>query len=158
MSDHSELKRLAEALPAKAWRAAQPNAGGRGWEVAQGTDQVAADITGARAKFIAAANPAAVLALIEDAEGGQGEFAGLQAMLETAQSERDQLKAEVESLRKLVADVVTQHPRPSRRGDAPGHCHLIPGIWDSDNGDKAGTECGWCKVWNAAIAMSKVAS
>ena len=34
--------------------------------------------------------------------------------------------------------------------NAPGHAHDIPGIWDSDNGDKAGTKCAWCMTWNKA--------
>ena len=34
--------------------------------------------------------------------------------------------------------------------NAPGHGHSIKGIWDSDNGDIAGTECSWCLAWNAA--------
>lgn len=35
-------------------------------------------------------------------------------------------------------------------GNAPGHCHEIPGIWDSDNGKKAGKQCAWCATWNEA--------
>ncbi|WP_124492310.1 hypothetical protein [Burkholderia stagnalis] len=36
--------------------------------------------------------------------------------------------------------------------NAPGHAHDVPGIWDSDNGAKAGTQCAWCATWNAARA------
>lgn len=36
--------------------------------------------------------------------------------------------------------------------DAPGHCHDRPGIWDDDNGEKAGQPCEWCVQWNAARA------
>lgn len=36
--------------------------------------------------------------------------------------------------------------------NAPGHAHDMPGIWDSDNGAKAGTQCAWCATWNAARA------
>jgi hypothetical protein len=69
------------------------------------------------------------------------------------------LIAEVERLREVMSCVVNEIPRYTHRaGNAPGHCHAIPGVWDRDNGDKAGTECGWCKVWNAAVAMSKEAS
>ena len=32
-------------------------------------------------------------------------------------------------------------------GNAPGHCHDVPGIWDSDNGKKAGKPCAWCATW-----------
>jgi hypothetical protein len=69
-----------------------------------------------------------------------------------------ELIAEIERLREVMSCVVNEIPRYTHRdGNAPGHCHTIPGIWDRDNGAKAGTECGWCKVWNAAVAMSKEA-
>jgi hypothetical protein len=32
-------------------------------------------------------------------------------------------------------------------GNAPGHGHEVPGIWDSDNGAKAGKPCAWCLTW-----------
>ena len=34
-------------------------------------------------------------------------------------------------------------------GNAPGHGHLIPGVWDKDasNGAMGGTKCGWCEQW-----------
>lgn len=38
-------------------------------------------------------------------------------------------------------------------GNAPGHGHEIPGIWDSDNGDLAGQPCAWCALWNKAKSM-----
>jgi hypothetical protein len=68
MTDIQKLKALAEALPRKSWETAHANQGGRGWEVKSGIDQIAADLTEARAAFIAAANPAAVLELIEEIE------------------------------------------------------------------------------------------
>ena len=39
-------------------------------------------------------------------------------------------------------------------GNAPGHDHLIPGVWDKDvsNGAKGGTQCVWCEQWNEARA------
>ena len=55
--------------------------------------------------------------------------------------------AEAVSLFKLVMD---EHPGKEKDGNAPGHCHQIPGIWDSDNGAKAGKPCAWCAVWNNA--------
>lgn len=55
--------------------------------------------------------------------------------------------ADAVSLFKLVMD---EHPGKERNGNAPGHCHEIPGIWDSDNGAKAGKPCAWCAVWNNA--------
>ena len=77
------------------------------------------------------------------------------AKLIDVSSERDQLKAENEALRSVMACVVNEIPsQTSRNGNAPGHCHAIPGVWDQGNGAKSGTECAWCKVWNAATAMS----
>lgn len=38
-------------------------------------------------------------------------------------------------------------------GNAPGHAHDIPGVWDSDNGALAGQPCAWCALWNKAKAM-----
>jgi len=32
-------------------------------------------------------------------------------------------------------------------GNAPGHGHRVAGIWDEDNGDKAGKPCAWCLTW-----------
>lgn len=57
--------------------------------------------------------------------------------------------------RELLAAVIGEFPSRmgrARNGNAPGHCHDKPGIWDSDNGALAGKECAWCKVWNAATA------
>lgn len=36
--------------------------------------------------------------------------------------------------------------------NAPGHAHDVPGIWDADNGKKAGKPCAWCMTWNRARA------
>lgn len=77
------------------------------------------------------------------------------AKLIDVSSERDQLRAENEALRSVMACVVSEIPNHnSRNGNASGHCHAIPGVWDQGNGAKSGTECAWCKVWNAATAMS----
>lgn len=43
--------------------------------------------------------------------------------------------------------------RDGHRGNAPGHAHEVPGIWDDDNGDLAGQPCAWCALWNKAAAM-----
>ena len=67
----------------------------------------------------------------------------------------EQLKAENEALRQVMACVAAEIPRGYSQGNAPGHCHEVPGGWDRSNGEKSGRECGWCKVWNAAVAMSK---
>ncbi|WP_420957527.1 hypothetical protein [Burkholderia gladioli] len=36
--------------------------------------------------------------------------------------------------------------------NAPGHAHNVPGVWDADNGSKAGKPCAWCMTWNRARA------
>jgi hypothetical protein len=39
-------------------------------------------------------------------------------------------------------------------GNAPGHCHSEPGIWDDDNmPDKAGKPCAWCLTWRKFTAL-----
>lgn len=40
--------------------------------------------------------------------------------------------------------------RDRNDGNAPGHGHSIPGVWDSDNGALAGKPCAWCAVWKKA--------
>lgn len=80
----------------------------------------------------------------------------------------DLLLAEVEAaaadkrnalaFRDLMAAVIRninhgEYNRPYRGiENAPGHAHDMPGIWNSDNGAKAGTPCAWCATWNAARA------
>lgn len=128
MADYSELKRLAKAATPGPW---STEANELYWledgytkhlmETFDGSDICHEAEHPANLKFIAAANPAVVLALITEneklaedydkawrhdlngknnVEAMVGELAGAQAMLETAYSERDQLKAEVEALRR----------------------------------------------------------
>ena len=61
-----------------------------------------------------------------------------------------QLEAQLATAREAVGNVISHFQRSALSGDAPGHDHAISGIWDSDNGEKAGTECEWCKQWTAA--------
>ncbi|HDR9134423.1 TPA: hypothetical protein QDA91_005598 [Burkholderia vietnamiensis] len=91
-----------------------------------------------------------------------------QQVAEMAQRRADKIRAELEAaaadkrdalaFRDLMAKVIREinhgeynHPY---RGieNAPMHGHEVPGIWDSDNGAKAGTPCAWCATWNAARA------
>lgn len=114
MSDHSELKKLAEAATAGDWHhyrhgvikggpAIKFTNGSAQQQIAMttGTNWMRADEQCANADFIAAANPAAVLALIAELEQSQligrisCNFDGYKAVLD----ERDQLKAEVEALK-----------------------------------------------------------
>ncbi|MBD1602355.1 ead/Ea22-like family protein [Pseudomonas typographi] len=173
--DYAELKRLAEAATPGPWSARTDDlcyavtALGR-FRIIVGS--APADDPEPDALFIAAANPATILALIAEIEQLSAQVATLQGDpnswqsgydegrrmgTKTALSERDQLKAEVEALRGIMAAVVSEipHAKHMSPGNAPGHCHRLPGVWDEDNGAKAGKECGWCKVWNKALVMSK---
>lgn len=37
----------------------------------------------------------------------------------------------------------------------PGHCHDVIGIWDKDNGTKAGTVCEACRRWNEMLNVEE---
>lgn len=74
--------------------------------------------------------------------------AGLRLYANGEQSELVMLRERVAELEGLLRTVVAEIPhRPTvmRKGNAPGHGHSVPGIWDSDNGELAGKECAWCK-------------
>lgn len=61
-----------------------------------------------------------------------------------------------ETWKPLLEAVLREMPHASRHrkpGNAPGHAHDVPGIWDSDNGELAGKHCAWCIAWNTAVAM-----
>jgi hypothetical protein len=117
MIDLDKLELLVKALKPCQWEVAHPNAGGRGWEVKQGIDQIAADMTEERARYIAAVNPVVVLELIADARRSNriqvamvlaltniGEALGLSPEEQENGEEElieaiNQLKAEVERLK-----------------------------------------------------------
>ncbi|VBL08715.1 hypothetical protein [Burkholderia pseudomallei] len=98
----------------------------------------------------------------------RGPFGYCTDLSEEAADAIDLLLAEVEAaaadkrdaltFRDLMAAVIRninqgEYNRPYRGiENAPGHAHDMPGIWDSDNGAKAGTQCAWCATWNAARA------
>ena len=99
----------------------------------------------------------AVVNLLAERDRLRAEVADLRAGYEAYERVNAELKAENEALRGVMSAVVSEIPgaRISRAGNAPGHCHSIPGVWDEDNGSKAGKECAWCKVWNYAVSMGK---
>jgi len=71
---------------------------------------------------------------------------------------RDDVAGDAKHWRELLEAVIREHPDDDGDGQAPGHCHDVPGIWDRGNGAKAGKPCAWCLAWNkanAAIAASK---
>lgn len=62
-------------------------------------------------------------------------------------TEREQ--ALVEAARAVEAHMLANHT--GLWGNAPGHAHRTPGVWDVDpgNGAKGGTACEWCAQWTA---------
>ncbi|MDF2491061.1 MAG: hypothetical protein K0S77_3683 [Pseudomonas sp.] len=118
------------------------------------------------AEFHSELTPEVVLALLAEIEQAWREadnecrdWAREVERRQAVQRERDQLKAENEALRGLVLSALEEGKgRPGTGGNAPGHCHAVPGVWDRGNGDRSGTACGWCRIWNAAQAMAKEAS
>ena len=74
---------------------------------------------------------------------------GNQAALE---AELAKFKTLAETLAGALGDIFERFDAktPNHRGNAPGHGHETPGIWDADNGEKAGQPCVWCKDWNSA--------
>lgn len=115
MSDYSELKRLAELQPVKEWkRTAGRRSNIPGEKLMYGLDgpEGVSDcedwgFTAKAAEFIAAADPAAVLALIAEVEfltesrkEARDERNRFGDQLDAAELKIDQLKAEVEALRK----------------------------------------------------------
>lgn len=83
--------------------------------------------------------------------GGAGNLVGLRAVIEADRKARG-------DWRPILEAVMREIPRAARYGEgnsgnAPGHGHRVPGIWDSDNRELAGKPCAWCLAWNTAKAM-----
>ena len=72
-----------------------------------------------------------------------------------------ELEAENAEYRALLRELLVQlceNPGTREDGNAPGHAHDVPGVWDSDNGELAGKPCAWCAVWARAVANGLVGS
>jgi hypothetical protein len=70
-----------------------------------------------------------------------------------AVAECERLRADAGRWHDLLSRTVAElddFPRIRRRTNAPGHGHSRPGVWDDDNGSKAGKPCAWCSLWNEA--------
>jgi hypothetical protein len=52
-----------------------------------------------------------------------------------------------------ILEAVRREMEENDGGNAPGHGHSIPGIWDYDNGAKAGKPCAWCLTWKKFTAL-----
>lgn len=70
------------------------------------------------------------------------------------QSRLSEADATSEKLRDLLRLVVSElpHRNSGSDGNAPGHGHRTPGVWDGDNGELSGRPCAWCAIWAAAKA------
>jgi len=64
-------------------------------------------------------------------------------------------RAAIQELVEAARDVFRNEPDLDE-DDAPGHCHVVPGVWDKSNGPaKGGMPCGLCQAWmrfRAALA------
>lgn len=94
------------------------------------------------------------------------EMAGLRRMLDAERQRSDavvavsnedlfaqsMLAANAERLHSILAAVVGELQREDGEytGNAPGHGHEVPGVWDSDTGALAGEPCAWCWTWKLA--------
>lgn len=77
----------------------------------------------------------------------------INAALDEWSAEDRAMERDAARWRDLLAAVMRELPsRSTFSGNAPGHCHNIPGVWDSDNGALSGKSCAWCMTWAAARA------
>jgi hypothetical protein len=68
-------------------------------------------------------------------------------------------QCDMHHLRAVLREVALAHGPDLRDGNAPGHCHRRPGVWDDGNGPgRAGRRCRWCRVWREACAAAGVES
>lgn len=84
--------------------------------------------------------------------------ADLRAALEAAAADKRDALQFHDLLDAVIREIERgKYDRPYRGiENAPDHGHAVPGIWDPDNGAKAGTQCAWCATWNAArLALSQ---
>lgn len=75
------------------------------------------------------------------------------AAVQAVQNENTEYR---ELLRELLVQLC-ENPSIREDGNAPGHAHEVPGVWDSDNGDLAGKPCAWCAMWARSVANGLVA-
>jgi len=65
-------------------------------------------------------------------------------------------RQEIERVKGLLQSIADEIDDDKRQ--APGHCHDRPGIWNTDNGDKAGKPCDWCLLWREIRSVLRAAN
>jgi hypothetical protein len=60
----------------------------------------------------------------------------------------DEAERRLAAIKVAATDLVARLLRAwSVEGNIPGHCHSRRGIWDDDNGERAGKPCEDCAAW-----------
>lgn len=78
-------------------------------------------------------------------------LAAAQERIEALEAEKAALQRDADRWRTIVPRLLAELGERGRSdGNAPGHAHRVPGVWDSDNGRLAGKTCAWCAVWHEA--------
>lgn len=81
------------------------------------------------------------------------DIAGLEQQIIDKEKENAALRAKLEKWENVARLFSIEAKIRGRKKDAyPGHSHDVAGIWDSDNGELAGTECAACAAYRAALA------
>lgn len=68
-------------------------------------------------------------------------------------SEHEAMVKDRNELRDVLQALIHEMPAPGWDGNAPGHCHQVPGVWDNDNGKRSGTKCRLCDAYARAVAV-----
>jgi hypothetical protein len=107
--DLDALEQAAREAGGGCWFSAGWTAGSRGFEVGdlKSRDRICSDATERCAEFIAAANPATILELLDRLEAAEKELAELRSSMKfrtsligRTEAERDTLRAEIEAMEK----------------------------------------------------------
>lgn len=163
MIDQDKMRALAKAAPGGGWETWTSNSWRRVY--AGGNPAITPcvhphdnhpDLTfapGVR-EWIEAATPDVIVALLDKMDAMESENNRLRAELEAAAADKRDALAFRDLMAKVIREINHGEYNHPYRGieNAPMHGHEVPGIWDSDNGAKAGTPCAWCATWNAARA------
>jgi hypothetical protein len=89
--------------------------------------------------------------LLDALDAANARTTAAEARASLLERERDEVRG---ALRRCVDHLVERDWGRRFDGNAPGHGHSVPGVWDSDNGAKAGTRCEWCAAWPSVAARA----